>query len=91
MGTLHRAFAATGAICTAVAAKIEGTLVHEVLRREALERTDIFLGHPSGIMPVGAIVERKEREFFCPEAITYRTARRLMEGYVYVRRPLKGS
>jgi 2-methylaconitate cis-trans-isomerase PrpF len=86
MGTLHRAFAATGAVCTAVAAKIEGTLVHEALRGEALDRTDIFLGHPSGIMAVGALVERRGREFFCREAITYRTARRLMEGYVYVRR-----
>ncbi len=86
MGALHKAFAATGAICTAVAAKIEGTLVHEVARRESHERADIRLGHPSGTMAVGAVVEKRGNDFFCQEAIIYRTARRLMEGYLFIPR-----
>jgi methylitaconate Delta-isomerase len=86
MGALHKAFAATGAVCTAVAAKIEGTLVHEVTRPESHEKADIILGHPSGTMAVGAVVEKRGNDFFCPEAITYRTARRLMEGYLFIPR-----
>jgi 2-methylaconitate cis-trans-isomerase PrpF len=37
MGHLHRAYALTGAICTAVAAQIPGTLVHEMVSERARE------------------------------------------------------
>jgi 2-methylaconitate cis-trans-isomerase PrpF len=84
MGTLHKAYAATGAICTTGAAKIEGTVVNEVLDNTARESKEIRLGHPGGIIPVGAEVERRGNSFECQEAVLGRTARRLMDGYVYV-------
>jgi len=84
MGTLHKAYAATGAICTAGAAKIEDTVVSEVLGDTARESKEIRLGHPGGIIPVGAEVEKKGNSFEYQEAVLWRTARRLMDGYVYV-------
>ena len=84
MGKLHRAFALTGAICTAGAAKIEGTLVNQVMNKAGLKREEIRIGHPSGIIPIKPVMEEKEGAFYYAEAIAGRTARRLMEGFVLV-------
>lgn len=84
MGALHKAYAVTGAICTTGAAKIEGTVVHELLSKAALEAKESRLGHPAGIIPVGAHVEKKGNSYEYKEALLGRTARRLMDGYVYV-------
>ena len=84
MGSLHKAYAVTGAICATGAAKIEGTVVHEILSKAALEAREIRLGHPAGIIPVGVHVERKGNNHEYKEALIERTARRLMDGYVYV-------
>ena len=84
MGTLHKAYAGTGAICTAGAARIEGTVVQEVLSRSALGMSQIRLGHPGGVMTVGVEIEKKGNTYNYKEAVLSRSARRLMEGYVYV-------
>ena len=84
MGTLHKAYAVTGAICTTGAAKIEGTVLHELLSRGALEASEIRLGHPGGVIVVGTEVEKKGNSYEYKEAVIGRTARRLMDGYVYV-------
>jgi len=81
---LHKSYAATGAICTAGAAMIEGTVVHEMLGEAALESKEIRVGHPGGIIPVGAVIEKKGNAYEYKEALVSRTARRLMDGYVYV-------
>jgi 2-methylaconitate cis-trans-isomerase PrpF len=83
MGMLHKAYAGTGAICTAGAAKIEGTVVNEMLTGGDTKET-IRIGHPGGIIEVGAKVEKKESGPEYIEAVLGRTARRLMEGYVCV-------
>ena len=84
MGTLHKAYAATGAICTTGAAKIEGIVIDGLLSKGALEAREIRLGHPGGIIPVGAEVEKKGNSYEYREAVLGRLARRLMDGYVYV-------
>jgi 2-methylaconitate cis-trans-isomerase PrpF len=84
MGTLHKAYAGTGAICTAGAAKIEGTVVYEALDKTALQKNEIRLGHPGGVMVVGVEMEKKGNIYDYKEGVLSRTARRLMEGYVYV-------
>ena len=84
MGTLHKAYAATGAICTAGAAKIEGTVLHDMLGKGALETKEIRLGHPGGIIPVGVEVDKEGNSYEYKEAVLGRTARRLMDGYIYV-------
>ena len=81
MGKTHRAFALTGAMCLAVAARIPGTVVHEAAR----SRTgDIRLGHPSGVQTINAVVSNTPEGPKAEKVIVYRTARRLMEGMVCV-------
>jgi methylitaconate Delta-isomerase len=82
MGTLHKAYAVTGAVCTAGAAKIGGTVVHEMLKD--INRKNIRMGHPGGIIEVQPKIEKKGNTYNYKEAIIGRTARRLMEGYVCV-------
>ena len=84
MGTLHKAIQLTGAICTAGAAKIEGTILHSLLDKNHAGAREIRIGHPGGIITVGAEVNKKGNSFEFKEAVVGRTARRLMEGYVYV-------
>lgn len=84
MGTLHKAYAATGAICTAGAAKIEGTVVQEILDENGLEGDKVRIGHPGGIISLEAKVEMKDGAYKYREALLGRTARRLMDGFVYV-------
>jgi 2-methylaconitate cis-trans-isomerase PrpF len=84
MGTLHKAYAVTGAICTAGAAKMDGTVVNEVLSQYSLEKEITRLGHPGGIISVGAKIAKRDGSFDYEEAVIGRTARRLMDGHIYV-------
>jgi len=81
MGTCHRAFALTAAMCLAVAARIEGTVVRECT---GVARGDVRLGHPSGVLPVAARVGTREGRPWAESVTVYRTARRLMEGFVRI-------
>jgi 2-methylaconitate cis-trans-isomerase PrpF len=84
MGTLHKSYAVSGAVATAGAAKIPGTVVHDLLAPDAGTKEIMSLGHPGGIIEVGAVVEQTRGNFSYKEAILGRTARRLMEGHVLV-------
>ena len=46
--------------------------------------TDVRLGHPSGVLPINAAVEQKGGRPWARQVTVYRTARRLMEGFVRV-------
>jgi hypothetical protein len=81
MGNCHRAFALTSAMCLAVAARLPGTVVHEAC---ASTGGDVRLGHPSGVLPVAARVDVRDGETRAASVTVYRTARRLMEGSVFV-------
>ena len=84
MGTLHRSIAISGAIATAGAAMIEGTVAFKLKGKTSAGGTIINLGHPGGIVDVGAKIESREGKPHYVEAAVGRTARRLMEGYVLV-------
>ncbi|MCI0584028.1 MAG: PrpF family protein, partial [Chloroflexi bacterium] len=76
MGKAHRAFALTGAMCLAVAARIKGTLAHEAAAFVGAAG-DVRIGHPSGVLPVAAAVARGPDGVPVAETVTvYRTARR---------------
>jgi len=84
MGTLHRSYAVSGAVATAGAAMIPGTVVGELVREEARGRDLLHIGHPGGVIDVGAVIEPRAGEHIYREAVLERTARRLMEGHVLV-------
>jgi 2-methylaconitate cis-trans-isomerase PrpF len=83
MGKLHHVITGTGAIATAVASAIEGTVVHSA-RRAGADPLRTRLGHPSGTLSVGAEVARDQGEWKVARAVMSRSARRLMEGWVRV-------
>lgn len=83
MGKLHRAYALSGAACTAVAARMQGTVVHELARPPEAEGR-IWIGHPAGVLEVAASVRRQDGVWQVDKVTTYRTARRLMEGYALI-------
>jgi len=82
MGNCHRAFALTAAMCLAVAARIEGSVVRECVN--APDDGELRLGHPSGVLPVAASVGVRDGVAWAERVTVYRTARRLMEGFVRV-------
>lgn len=82
---MHKTHPGTGTVCLGAAARIPGTLVHEVLRPEAHDRLVIRIGHPAGIIPVESAATEKNGEIRLTRAAVYRTARRIMDGQVYVR------
>ena len=99
MGNCHRAFPLTAAMCLAVAARVEGSLIHEAAsaaathlepathassRASATRSNDIRLGHPSGVLPLDAAVSLKDGAPWAERVTVYRTARRLMEGWIRV-------
>ena len=84
MGTLHRSYAVSGGIATAGAATIPGTVAYDLLPAEARQHELLRIGHPGGIIDVGAVIEMDGDHCVYQEAVIGRTARRLMEGYVLV-------
>jgi 2-methylaconitate isomerase len=96
MGNCHRAFPLTAAMCLAVAARIEGSLVHEAVHAAgaSLEQAshgasgthsnDVRLGHPSGVLPLDAAVSLEDGRPWAERVTVYRTARRLMEGFIRI-------
>lgn len=79
MQVLHKTYAGTATACTGAAAKIAGTIVNQVIPHID-EISTIRIGHPAGVIPVVAQVDNGEVK----KAALVRTARRIMEGYVFV-------
>jgi methylitaconate Delta-isomerase len=85
MAVMHKAYAVTGGICIGAAARIPGTVVHEVVNQEGPETDLVKVGHPSGVSSYVISVQRNEAgEFELKKSAVAGTARRIMDGYVYV-------
>src|SRR5262249_30040710 len=82
---VHKAFAVTGALCTGAAARVPGTVVHEVCAAPPDQAT-VRIGHPAGIFSLEMRVEDQNGELGLTRAALLRTARRILDGYVYVPR-----
>lgn len=88
MGKLHHAMTGTGAVGIAVAAAIPGTVVSETI---GTPKDDITFGHPSGTLRIGAVLNRNGQQIDVQAVKVSRSARRLMDGYVYVPSELMAS
>lgn len=84
-GQPHRALPLTVTLCTAVAARIEGSIVHRLTRRSDDPEAEIRIAMPSGVLTVAASVMRKDGKWHAEQGAFYRTQRRMFEGYVLVR------
>lgn len=85
MQKLHKTYAGTATICTGAAAKITGTVVNEAIA-DVDKKSWIRIGHPAGVIDVEVAVEEKDGQTMLKRAAMSRTARRIMEGYVYVKK-----
>jgi len=86
MQQTHKAYAVTGTVCTGIAAKIPGTIVNEALSERGKRSKEIGIGHPAGIITIEVDMRKGDSEFIIERAAVGRTARRIIEGYVYVPR-----
>jgi len=76
----HRAIPVTAALCTAAAAKTEGSIVQQCLRDNLVDGQMITIGHPSGRIQVNA---QKDKDGQITSCSLVRTARRLWDGRIY--------
>jgi 2-methylaconitate cis-trans-isomerase PrpF len=84
MQRTHKTYAGTSTVCTGVASRIPGTLVHEAARPVAFEQIECRIGHPAGVIVTEVMVAGGNGpEFRVQRATLGRTARRIMEGYVF--------
>jgi 2-methylaconitate cis-trans-isomerase PrpF len=81
MGRMHKTFAITAAIPTAAASKIPGSVVHALSRHSS---STVRIAHPSGIMSVGITTKDEKGNFRLMEVVVGRTARKLMDGHVFL-------
>ena len=85
LAVMHKAYAVTGGICLSAATAIEGTVVHEVANPRAHETGIVRIGHPSGVSSfLISVTKKSSGEFELTKSATAGTARRIMDGYVYV-------
>ena len=80
-------FGGTSTFCTVVASLIDGTVVNQVRRKNELEPGSTSFGHARGINKVGCKVHKDENGNYVVDSAIYpRTARRIMDGLVYVKK-----
>ena len=80
VGALHKAYPMTVAVGTGAAARIPGTIVNEIVK-PAPDQDIIRLGHASGVTEVDVKMGGEK----VIKGGVARTARRIMDGWVYVR------
>jgi len=80
---LHPTHAVSGAISIATAIKCKGTVAADLGRQNNLNMERIEIEHPAGLIPIEIEVSSLNGNFEIISASVYRTARKLMDGYVY--------
>lgn len=80
MQRVHHAFAGTGLMCLAAAARLPGTIPNEACRPDGTGL--VRIGHPKGVAEVGVVLGDGRRPSV-GAVVVARTARRLMAGTAY--------
>lgn len=82
---MHKTYPVTGTVSTGAAARIPGTIVYEQLPEEAHKEKIVRIGHPAGVINIEALAEVKDGNITFTRLACERTARRIMDGEVFVR------
>jgi 2-methylaconitate cis-trans-isomerase PrpF len=93
MGKMHKTFAITAGIPAAIAAVIPDSVVNRVVSGDSpvSASTEIVIGHPSGTMDLKVDARFGNDGLFIVSCTVGRTARRIMDGRVYVSEKIYGS
>jgi 2-methylaconitate isomerase len=81
----HKACPLTSASSIAVAAFLEGSIIQKVVGAPKLGEENVRIGHPSGVMTMCPEIVKNGDIIELPSVAVQRTARRIMDGTVYVR------
>lgn len=81
----HKACPLTSASSIAVASALKGSVVNKLVA-EGTSLENVRIGHPSGIMTMCPEINLKETGAEVPAVAVQRTARRIMDGTVYIRK-----
>jgi methylitaconate Delta-isomerase len=80
----HKTYAGTSTVCTGVAARLPGSLVHEASRMQTRGSGTVRIGHPAGVIETETRLKNTPEGWKVQRATLGRTARRIMEGYVFM-------
>lgn len=83
---MHKTYPGSGTVCTGTAARIPGTIVNELLSKSTMSKNEVRIGHPAGVIPIEVEVRMEGTQPILKRAAIGRTARIIMEGYVFVRK-----
>ena len=78
----HKTYGVSEIVCTAAAAVLPGTVVHEHTRAGVTGR--VRLGHPSGVVEAEVEIDRSDGDPRFRRIAVVRTARRILDGHVYI-------
>lgn len=81
---MHKTYAITGTVATGACARVEGSVVWELLSETARARETVRIGHPAGVISVTAVGEKRPEGFCLTKLEACRTARLILDGQVYV-------
>lgn len=81
-GQPHKALPLTVSLCSAVSAKLPGSIIHEAIQGQKL--SEVRIGMPSGVLTLDAQVENKNGHWIAHSGSFYRTARPLFIGEVFI-------
>lgn len=84
MQKTHPSYAMTGAMCTAAAAVVPGSIVRQVLS-ESADTQFIRIGHPAGVLECGVDYHENGGEPVIADTFGFRTSNLLLEGTARVR------
>ena len=82
MQKTHPTYAMTGAMCTAAAAVVPGSIVAQVLKKDT-DTQFIRIGHPDGILEAGVDYTLNGKEVEIEDTFGFRTANLLLDGTAF--------
>lgn len=85
---MHKAYPVTGTVCTGAAARIPGSVVWDLISDDAKKSEAVRIGHPSGVIAVEAVADIDSENVSISRLGVERTARKIMDGMVYVRKSI---
>ena len=81
---LHAAHAVTGGICVGAAAMLDGTIAAPLADRNAVDNGVVRIEHPSGSLDVTLVLAGSPEQPTVESAGIVRTARKILDGGVFV-------
>lgn len=82
----HKACPLTSASAISVAAFLPGSIIYNEIGAPREGQQTVRIGHPSGVMTMYPDIREENGEFVLPGVAVQRTARRIMDGTLYIRK-----